>query len=495
MPSLGAMPKSKSKKPVIDCRRELRLPQAPVAPEIVMPLSNLAVRDIETLVHPYTNLAAMRETGPLVLERGKGVFVYDSDGKAYIEGMAGLWCTALGYGNEELVEAAAAQLRKLPFAHLFTAKSHDPAIELAERLKEIAPVPTSKVLFSSSGSEANDTQIKLVWYMNNALGRPRKKKIVSRIKAYHGVTVASASLTGLPNNHRDFDLPIAGILHAGCPHHYRFAQEGESEEEFSRRLAAELEELVLREDPDTVAAFIAEPVMGAGGVIVPPHGYFPAVVEVCRKYDLYMISDEVICGFGRLGSMFGCTAFDFAPHSITVAKALTSAYVPLSAVTVPEAMYQAMLDESRKIGTFGHGFTYSGHPVAAAVALKALDIYARERIAEQAARKAPQFQRRLAALADHPLVGEARGLGLVGAVELVADKRGRRPFDAAAGVGPRAVRFAEEEGLIARFMAGDVVSLCPPLIIAPSEIDEMFDRLGRALDRTLDWARREKLVS
>jgi 4-aminobutyrate--pyruvate transaminase len=458
------------------------------------PLTNLAVRDIETLVHPYTQLAAFRETGPLVIERGRGVRVYDSQGKGYIEGMAGLWCTALGYGNEELVEAAAAQMRKLPFSHLFTGKSHDPAIELAERLKEIAPVPTSKVFFCSSGSEANDSQVKLVWYMNNALGRPRKKKIISRIKAYHGVTVASASLTGLVNNHRDFDLPIAGILHAGCPHHYRFAQPGESEDEFTKRLARELEELIVREDPETVAAFIAEPVMGAGGVIVPPKSYFPEITAVCRKYDVYMISDEVICGFGRLGTMFGCTALGFAPDSISVAKALTSGYVPMAAVTVPEAMYQAMLDESRKIGVFGHGFTYSGHPVAGAVALKALEIYARERIAEQAARKTPQFQARLAALGDHPLVGEARGFGLVGGIELAADKKSKHSFDAKLGVGPRAVRFAEEEGLIVRPIAGDIMSICPPLIIAPAEIDELFDCLGRALDRTLDWVKRERLM-
>jgi 4-aminobutyrate--pyruvate transaminase len=458
------------------------------------PLTNLAVRDIETLVHPYTQLAAFRETGPLVIERGRGVRVYDNQGKAYIEGMAGLWCTALGFGNEELVEAAAAQMRKLSFSHLFTGKSHDPAIELAERLKEIAPVPASKVFFCSSGSEANDSQVKLVWYMNNALGRPRRKKIISRIKAYHGVTVASGSLTGLVNNHRDFDLPIAGILHAGCPHHYRFAQPDESEDEFAKRLARELEELIVREDPETVAAFIAEPVMGAGGVIVPPKSYFPAITAVCRKYDVYMISDEVICGFGRLGTMFGCTALGFAPDSISVAKALTSGYVPMAAVTVPEVMYQAMLDESRKIGVFGHGFTYSGHPVAGAVALKALEIYARERIAEQAARKTPQFQARLAALGDHPLVGEARGFGLVGGIELVADKKSKRLFDAKLGVGPRAVRLAEEEGLIVRPIAGDIMSICPPLIIAPAEIDELFDCLGRALDRTLDWVKRERLM-
>jgi 4-aminobutyrate--pyruvate transaminase len=458
------------------------------------PLSNLAVRDIETLVHPYTNLVTVRETGPLVIERGKGVFVYDVNGKPYIEGMAGLWCTSLGHGNEELIEAAAAQMRKLSFAHLFNAKSHDPAIELAEKLKEMAPAPTSKVLFCNSGSEANDTQVKLVWYMNNALGRPRKKKIISRLKAYHGVTVASASLTGLPANQRDFDLPIAGILHAQCPHHYRFAEPGESEEEFAGRLAAEFDALIMREGPDTVAAFIAEPVMGAGGVLVPPKTYFAKVGEVCRAHDVYMIADEVICGFGRLGAAFGSQMLGFRPDTVSLAKALTSGYVPMAAVTVPEPMYQALLDESRKIGTFGHGFTYTGHPVAAAVALKTLEIYARDRIFEQVAHKAPQFQARLAALAAHPLVGEARGLGLIGAVELVADKGKKRAFDPKAAVAARAVGFAEEEGLIVRYLAGDTVSICPPLIITREEIDELFARLGRALDRALDWARREQLM-
>jgi 4-aminobutyrate---pyruvate transaminase len=457
------------------------------------PLSNLAVRDVETLIHPYTNLATLRETGPLVLERGKGVFVYDTAGKAYIEGMAGLWCTALGYGNEELVEAAAAQMRKLPFAHLFSAKSHDPAIELAERLKEMAPVPISKVFFCNSGSEANDTQVKLIWYMNNALGRPRKKKIISRLKGYHGVTVASASLTGLPVNQRDFDLPIAGILHTGCPHHYRFAQDGESEEDFATRLAAELDAMIEQEGPETVAGFIAEPVMGAGGVIAPPKTYFEKVAQVCRKHDIYMIDDEVICGFGRLGTAFGCQALGFVPDGISVAKALTSGYVPMAAVMVSEPMYQALLDESRKIGAFGHGFTYSGHPVAAAVAVKTLEIYARDRLFAAAAQKAPQFQARLKALAEHPLVGEARGTGLIGAIELVADKATKLSFDPKAAVGPRAVRFAEEEGLIVRFLPGDSISVCPPLIIAPAEIDELFDRLGRALDRTLDWVLREQL--
>jgi 4-aminobutyrate---pyruvate transaminase len=458
-------------------------------------LSNLAVRDVETLVHPYTNLAALRAAGPLVIERGKGVWLYDSDGKAYIDAMAGLWCAALGYGNEELVEAAAAQMRKLSFAHLFSAKSHDMAIELAETLKEIVPVPASRIFFCASGSEANDSQVKLVRYMNNALGRPKKKKFISRLKAYHGVTLASASLSGLPPTHLDFDLPLPGFLHTGCPHHYRFARRGESEEDFATRLAAELGQLIEREGPETVAAFIAEPVMGAGGVIVPPKTYFEKISAVCAKYDVYMIADEVICGFGRLGTAFGCQALNFRPDSLSMAKALSSGYLPIAAITVPERMYATFISESAKIGTFGHGFTYGGHPVAAAVALKALQIYARDRLFEQAAAKAPRFQAGLQKLGEHPLVGEARGIGLVGGLELVADKASRRAFEPKRGMAARAVQFAQEEGVISRFLAGDTVSLCPPLIISDDEMEEMFTRLNRALDRSYAWARREGLIA
>ena len=458
------------------------------------PLSNLAARDVETLVHPYVNLASFRETGPLIFERGQGVYVYDTDGKAYIEGMAGLWCTALGYGNEELVEAAAAQMRKLSFAHLFTGKSHDPAIELAEKLKEIAPVPISKVFFCNSGSEANDTQVKLLWYLNNARGKPRKKKIISRVKAYHGVTVAAASLTGLPGNHRDFDIPLPGFLHVGCPHHYRFARDGETEEAFATRLADELEALILKEGPDTVAAFIAEPVMGAGGVIVPPKTYFQKIMAVCARHDLFVISDEVVCGFGRLGTVFGCEKVGFKPQAISVAKALSSAYLPIAAVMIPELMYEALLVESKKIGVFGHGFTYGGHPVSAAVAVKAIEIYARDRIIEKGAKRAPLFQARLKALGDHPLVGEARGLGLIGGVELVADKASKGSFNPQHGVGATAVRFAEREGLIVRAVAGDVLTLSPPLVIKALQIEELFNRLTRALDNTLDWVTRERLT-
>ncbi|HEY5796028.1 MAG TPA: aspartate aminotransferase family protein [Bosea sp. (in: a-proteobacteria)] len=457
-------------------------------------LSNLAVRDIETLVHPYTNLATHRETGPLVLESGKGIYVYDSAGKEYIEGMAGLWCTSLGYSNQELIETAYEQMKKLPFQHIFGGRSHDPAIELAEKLKEISPVPISKVFYGASGSDANDTQVKIVWYMNNALGRPQKKKIISRLKGYHGVTVASASLTGLPNNHIDFDLPLPGILHTSCPHHYRFAEAGESEQDFSSRLAAELEEMILREGPDTVAAFIAEPVMGAGGAITPPEGYFEKINAVLEKYDILFISDEVITGFGRTGNMFGTTTYGMAADSLSCAKQITSAYFPLSAVMMNERIYEVLVDQSRKIGTFGHGNTYAGHPVGCAIAVKTLEIYQRDRIVEHVRSVAPTFLRRLNKLEEHPLVGEARGVGLIGGVELVKDKATKTSFETKKGVGPKSVVFAQEEGLILRAM-GDRVAFCPPLVMKEGEIEEMFDRYERALNKTLNWAKAEGLLA
>lgn len=454
-------------------------------------LSNADVRDIETLIHPYTNLALHRETGPIVLERGKGVQVWDNKGKCYIEGLAGLWCTALGYGNQELIDAASEQMGKLAYTHLFGSKSHELAIALAEKIKEISPAPASKVLYTSSGSEANDTQIKLAWYYSNACGKPHKKKIISRHRGYHGVTIASASLTGLPPVHQDFDLPMARIVHADCPHYYRGAKRGESEEEFATRLAASLDALIQKEKPDTIAAFIAEPVMGAGGVIVPPKTYFEKVQEVLRNYDIRFIADEVICGFGRTGRMFGSQTFGIQPDTITVAKAITSAYVPLGAVTISEEVYQAMLDESRKIGTFGHGYTYSGHPVACAVALKTIEIIERDNIIEHVQGVTPVFELRMKALQDHPLVGHARSCGLIGAVELVKEKSSKTAFDPKKGVAAKAVQFCQDEGLIVRNLMGDAVALCPPLIVTGAEINQIFDALERGLDKTLMWASRE----
>ena len=449
-------------------------------------------RDIEGVIHPYTNLAKHLETGPMMLERGAGIHVWDDQGKRYIEGLAGLWCTALGYGNEELVEVAAEQMRKLPYSHLFASKGHGPAADLAQKLKDMVPFEASKVFFTNSGSEANDTQVKMLWYYNNAVGRPEKKKIISRIKAYHGVTLAAASLTGLPVLHESFDLPIAGILHTDCPHYYRFAEQGESEAAFVARLAGNLRDLIEREGPETVAAFIAEPVMGAGGVIVPPGGYFEAVQAVLDEYDIVFVADEVICGFGRTGNMFGSETFNIRPGTMSVAKALSSAYLPIGAVLLPEEIYAPLAEESARRGVFGHGYTYTGHPVCAAVANRTLEIYERDDIVAHVRSVTPQFQQRLNGFAEHPLVGEARGVGLLGACEIVKDKTSRQPFDAAAGVGAKCATFAQQRGLIVRAL-GDSVAFCPPLIISADQINEMFDIFQHALDETLDWVSRESL--
>lgn len=447
--------------------------------------NSIAARDIAHVMHPYTNLVRHETAGPLVIESGKGIYVYDDQGREYIEGMAGLWCAGLGFSEPALVDAAIEQMRKLPFYHGFGHKTTPPVVALAEKLKSLSPVPVGKVFFAEGGSAANDTLIKLVWYYNNARGKTDKKTILSRVKGYHGVTVATASLTGLPANHRDFDLPIARISHVACPHYYRFAEAGESEADFVARLARDLDAFIETEGADSIAAFFAEPVMGAGGVIVPPQGYFPAIQAVLKKHDVLSISDEVICGFGRTGRQWGAEAMDYRPDFLTCAKQLSGAYMPISAVLVPEHVYDVIRDNSGRIGTFGHGFTYGGHPVAAAVALRALELYEERDMLGHVNRVSPRFQARLQKLAGHPLVGEARGIGLIGAVELVADKASRRPFAPAAGVGAACMAFAEQEGLIQRAVAGDTMAFCPPMIITETEIDEMFDRFERALERTL----------
>ena len=440
-----------------------------------------ASRDKAFVLHPYTNLKAHETQGPLVIDRGAGVRVYDDSGKEYIEALASLWCVSLGWGQERLVEAATRQMRKLATYHTFTHKSHEPMIDLAEALLKLAPVPMSKVFFANSGSEANDTVIKIVWYYNNALGRPEKKKILSRVKAYHGVTVATASLTGLPNNHRDFDLPIARIQHVDCPHHYRFAEPGETEEQFATRLAESLEARILAEGPDTIAAMFAEPIMGAGGVIIPPETYFAKIQPILKKYDILLIADEVICGFGRTGNFWGSETVGMQPDILTCAKQLSSGYLPISAVMVNEAVYQAMVAESEKIGIFGHGYTYSAHPVSAAVALETLKIYEDMDMLSHVRSVAPRFLERLTALGSHPLIGEARGVGLIGAVELVADKDSKTSFEPAGMAGAKVNALGHEQGVITRAM-GDRIAFCPPLVIGTDDIDEMFDRFTRALD-------------
>jgi 4-aminobutyrate---pyruvate transaminase len=448
-----------------------------------MPRSNsIASVDIANHLHPYTNLRQHQRQGPLVMVEGHGVHVTDENGKDYIEAMSGLWCASLGFDNERLVEAAAKQMRRLPFYHGFANKSHEPVAQLAERLIALMPVPLSKVFFNNSGSEANDTAMKIVWYYNNALGRPRKKKIISRAKAYHGVTIATASLTGLAANHRDFDLPIANIRHADCPHFYRYGKPGESEEAFATRLADSLDALIQREDPETVAAFIAEPLMGAGGVLLPPKTYFAKIQAVLEKHDVLLIADEVICGFGRTGNMFGSETYGLKPDIVTLAKAVTSAYLPLSATVVSEAIYQAMLTQSDKLGAFAHGFTYSGHPVCCAVALEALKIYEERDVIGHVRRVAPRFQAGLQRFATHRLVGEARGIGLIGALEIVRDKATKASFDPARGAAALIGAACQDNGLIVRPLGGDILAFCPPLVVSEAEIDEIWSRFGAALD-------------
>lgn len=454
--------------------------------------SDLFQKDIDNILHPWTHQGSHLKQGPIVLERAKGVYIYDNDGNKYLEGMAGLWCTSLGYGNEELAQAAYEQIKKLSYAQLFASKSYDVGIELAEALNQMVPLGNSKVFFGNSGSDANDTQIKMAWYYNNVLGRPKKKKIISRLKAYHGITLGTASLTGLPPSHAGFDLPLEGgrFIHAQTPHFWRNGLDGESEEEFSTRMAENLEELILREDPDTIAAFIAEPLMGAGGVILPSDGYFEKIQPILKKYDILFIDDEVVCGFGRTGRPFGMQTFGLEPDSISLAKAITSAYLPLSAVVMKSNMYEVIQSASSGMGIFGHGYTWGGHPVACAVALKTLEIYERDHIFEHAAKLAPKFQSRFSEFSEHPLVGEVRGIGLIGAAELVADKTKKSGFKSPGLVGNKILSICQKNGLICRAI-GDVIAFCPPLIITESQIDELFDKFKRSMNEALDWVTKE----
>ena len=453
-----------------------------------------SARDIAYHIHPMTNLVEHEKKGPHFIVRGEGIYVYDDAGKKYIEGLAGLWCTSLGFSEKRLVDAATKQLSTLPYYHNYAHKTAGSVADLAEMLVEMMPVPMSKVFFTNSGSEANDTQIKMVWYYHNAIGKPKKKKIIGRQQGYHGNTIAAASLCGLPYMHQSFDLPIANILHTDSPQYWQLHKEGETEEEFSTRMAKALEDLILKEGPDTVAAFIAEPVMGAGGVILPPKGYFEKVQAVLKKYDILFIADEVICGFCRTGNMFGTETFKLKPDMITVAKALSSAYVPIAGAIVSKKIYEAIRDESGRLGTFGTGFTYTGHPVAAAVALETLKIYKERDTLGHVRRVSPRFLKHINGFADHPLVGNVRGVGLIAGVQLARDKKKRQLFDPKDGVGAFALGRAAEHGLIVRMLKGDSLAFCPPLIITEAEIDDMFGRFKKALDETLDMVKKKGLM-
>jgi len=437
---------------------------------------------------------------------GKGCYVTDEHGRQHLEGMSGLWCTALGWGNEELVEAAAEQLRTLSYYHCY-ARSSPWTYELAERLLQMAPEAApchsfkgGRVFFGTGGSDGNDTQVRLLWHYFNAIGKPLKKGFVSRKRGYHGSGVTSGSLTGLPHVHALFDAPLSFVrAHATCPHKYRDGKPGESDVDFSARLAVELDDIFTKQNAEeTIAAFIAEPLIGAGGVVIPPAGYFEAIQSVCEKHEVLIVADEVITGFGRTGHPWGCQAFGMKPHTITCAKMITSGYVPLSAVIVSDQIAEVLVNSSEsRGGIMGHGFTYTGHPLATAVALKTLDIMERDGLMTRGLPSHPvgaAFKARLEALGAHPLVGESRGIGLVGAVELVADKAtGAVPKAGAGKLGALCAAEALGRGLIVRSIA-DSVALCPPLVITEAQLHELFNKLGEALDATHAKAKASGLI-
>jgi 4-aminobutyrate---pyruvate transaminase len=437
--------------------------------------AELVSSDIKHLIHGYTNLAQHRSLGPRIFTRGEGIYVIDAQGRRYIEAAAGMWCASLGFSEEALVEAAVRQFRELPYYHTLASQSVVPAIRLAEKLSAMVPIPDSHVYLTLSGSEANDFLIKFLWYYNNAIGRPTKKKVISRINGYHGATIVASSLTGLERNHTGFDVPLPGFLHTWDPHYTRHRLTGESETEFVERILRDLEQMIIEEGPDTVMAFMAEPVTAGGGVVIPPREYYAKLQALLSKYDILFLADEIVTGFGRTGNMFGCETFGIRPAAMTMGKALSAAYQPIAAIALRGDIYDAIAQASERWGSFGHGNTHSGTPVGAAVALRTLELMEERKILAHVQSVSLTFLRRLKRLDENPLVAETRGVGLIAAIQL----RATANVDAAA-----VKSFAEEEGVIVRVVpGGNSVALSPPLIISEREVDDLFDRLDSALRR------------
>ncbi|MBB4423938.1 L-2,4-diaminobutyrate transaminase [Bradyrhizobium sp. CIR48] len=457
----------------------------------MLDIKTIAEQDRATVLHPFTDLKAFasgKSGDPTIVTGGKGIRIEDAQGHSYIDAFAGLYCVNVGYGRTEVAEAIARQAYQLAYYHTYAAHTTEELATLSHRLVRMAPGKPSKVFYGLSGSDANETQAKLVWYYNNLRGQPKKKKIISRERGYHGCSVISGSMTGMSFYHDHMDLPFPGIVHTGTPHHYWGAEPGEPEEAFSRRRAAELEELIVKEGPETIGAFIAEPVLGTGGITPPPSGYWREIQVVLRRYDVLLIADEVICGFGRTGADFGSTLYDMEPDLVTVAKGLTSGYVPLSAAIVGQKVYTVMEEAADRVGAFSHGYTYSGHPIGAAAANAVLDIVEQERLSDRAKTVGAHFQKRLKEkFAQLEMVGEVRGVGLLGAVEFVADRQAKRRFDPELKVGARISKAARDRGLITRAMPhGDILGFAPPLVVSEAEIDEIVDLAYKATKQVMD---------
>ena len=450
---------------------------------------SLEEMDRQSLFHGNTSIVDHMKNGPLIVSDGHGVRMKDQHGRDLIDCGAGLWCVNIGYGRPEIADAAAKAIKDLSYYHLFGSASNEPIIRLADRVLSLfrdkaGAGHLSKVFFGCSGSDANDTNFKLVRYYNNLLGRPQKKKIISRIGGYHGLTYASGSMTGIAAYHKAFDLPVEGVLHVSCPHYYRFGKPGESEEAFTDRLVGEIKDLIQREGADTIAAFIAEPIMGTGGVFLPPKGYFEKVQAVLQENDILFIADEVITGFGRTGEWFATGLYNLKPDIVTLAKGITSAYFPVSASVIGEKIWNVLADASPEYGPVMHGFTYSGHPVGGAIGLVNLDIMELENLVENSAKLGPYFLERLRArVGSHPHVGSVHGVGLVMAVEFVADKKAKRFYDPKAGPHRIVAKKALEHGILSRALPfAEVNAFSPPLCITKAEIDEAVERYGKALD-------------
>ena len=454
---------------------------------------DLAELDRQSYLHPFTSVTDCQRTEPWMIEGGSGIRITDAKGQTYIDATSGLICVNVGYGREEIARAIYDQARKLSYFHTFWGTGNEPAARLADRIVDITPGNMRRVMFGTSGSDANDTQIKLCWYYNNVLGRTKKKKIIARERGYHGTTLAAASVTGVPSLHKLFDLPIPQVIWASAPDYGKKAEPGMSEREFSRALADELEALIEAEGPDTVAAFIGEPVMGSSsGVLVPPEGYFEEIGRVLRKHDILFIADEVVNGFGRVGAMFASSLYGLEPDLMTLSKGLTSGYVPMSAAVVSEKVWQVLLDASPRFGAFEHGYTNSGHPVAAAAALANLDIIERENLIENAARVGSHLQSRLRdTIGAYDEVREIRGIGLIAGIELVEPDEEAAADDPANRMPVRIMRQCYEEGLIVRATPGNsTVVVAPPLVITEQEVDEVVEKLERGLRKACNGSAR-----
>ncbi len=437
--------------------------------------------DRKTHMHPFTSAASHAEGVPKLMVEGSGIHVRDDIGNEYLDAMSGLWCVNVGYGRDEIVDAISDQARRLNYYHTFMSMTNEPAARLADRLISLAPGNMSKVFFGSSGSDTNDTQVKIVWYYHNVLGKPEKKRIIARQRGYHGSTLAGASMSGMPHMHGAFDLPLDRFIHVDQPHYWRNAPTGLTELEYSALLAGNLEECILHNGPETIGAFIAEPVQGAAGVIPPPEGYFEAIVPILRKYDILFIADEVICGFGRLGEWWGSDFFGLEPDLMSTAKGLTSGYVPMSACLISEGVWEILREGSSQYGPFAHGYTYSGHPLAAAAALANLDIIEGEGLVDNAATVGAHLQQSLReAFADHPLVGEVRGVGLIAGVELVQNKESKESFDPSMAVARRLHELLMEEGLICRPMF-ETLGFSPPLVLSIENVDSIIEMFASGL--------------